>query len=52
MLTCPEFEQVTSTPVPGSTGNGSDVFSVPFHSVFSPVHFAESSGLSLNFLTL
>ena len=37
-MTASESEQVTSTTVPGSTGNCVVVFIVLVHSVFSPVH--------------
>ena len=37
ILTCSVLEQVTSTTVPGSTGNCVVVSSVLVHSVFSPV---------------
>ena len=37
-MTASGLEQVTSTTVPGSTGNCVVVFIVLVHSVFSPVH--------------
>ena len=49
LLACSGLEQVTSTTVPGSTGNCAVVSSVLIHSVFSPVQ--SSVKLRLNILS-
>ena len=47
LLTCSALEQVTSTTVPGSTGNCAAVSSVLVHSVFSPVQSSVKLTLTL-----